>query len=69
MTTEGFIASGAIPWLAFFSFSVALGYSASSVGLSKEVGTLTELSLLTSLTSEVVSVLEPEGIDFQMTEG
>ena len=69
MLAEGFIASGATPWLALFSFLVALGYSATSGGLSKEVRTLAGLSLPTSATLGAESVLELLRPDAWMAKG
>ena len=60
MAVGGFRASVATPWFAFFSFSVTPGYSASAEGLSKGVGALSVLALPTPVTSELVSVLEPD---------
>ena len=65
----GFMALGDTPWLAFFSFSMTLGCSTFSGGLSKEVGTLALLFLPISATSEGVLVLESEGTDSQMVGG
>ena len=69
LTVGGFIAPGAASWLVFLFFSVTPGCSASSVGLSEEVEMLTVLSLPAAATSEAVSVLEPEGIDYRMAKG
>ena len=52
------MASGATPWLAFFSFSVAPDCSATSEGLLEEFGTSAGPSLPTSATSGAISVLE-----------
>ena len=69
MAAEGFVASGAIPWLAFFSFSVAPGCSVTLEGLSEEVKTSTRLSLLASATLGAVLVLKLLGLDARMARG
>ena len=69
VTVGGFVALGAIPWFAFFSFSVPSGYLTTLEGVSEEVGTLAVPSLPASATLEAVSVLELGGTDSRMAEG
>ena len=63
------MAPGATPWVAFTSFSILLGCSATLEGLLKEVRASTGQALPTTATSRAVSILELAGPDARMAGG